>query len=64
MRNSKGVVADFACLFAEDRAEQSFLGVELCFALRGYLTNKDIAGMDFRTDTNDTALVEILQSVF
>ena len=50
----QGVVADFASLFAEDCTQQAFFCGQFRFALRGDLTNQNIAGMYFRTDADNT----------
>ena len=42
---AEGGISDLSRLFAEDCAEQSFLGGELCFALGSYLTYEDIASL-------------------
>ena len=59
----QGVVADFASLFAEDCTQQAFFCGQFRFALRGDLTNQNIAGMYFRTDADNTVFVQILQGI-
>ena len=61
--NSQRVVAHFPCLLAEDRAEQSFLRVKFSFALGRNLTYQDIAGVYLSANTNDTALIKVLESL-
>ena len=63
VRNFKGVITNFSCLFAENSTEKSFFCCKLSFTLRCYLTNEDITCADFSTDTNDSAVVKILESV-
>src|SRR5208337_2695715 len=55
-------VPDFARLLAEDRAQQLLFRGELGLAFRGDLADEDIARTHFRSDANDAALVEVLQS--
>ena len=63
MRNFKGSISYLSGLLAEDRAEQTLLSRKLGLSLGRYLTYKDIACAHFRTDTDDTALIQIFQSV-
>ena len=53
VRNTQGGIANLACLFAEDGAQQAFFGGQLGFALRRDLTDQNIAGVNLRTDTDD-----------
>ena len=64
VRNTQGGVANFARLFAENCPEQAFLGGELRLALGRDFANKDVAGMNLRTDSDDAAFVKILQCLF
>ena len=63
VRHAKGSISNFSCLFAEDCAEQSFLGGELGLSLRSYLTDEDVAGVNLGSDVDDTVLVEILEHI-
>ena len=56
-------VAHFPCLFAEYRAEKSFLCRKLRFALRRNLADKYISGAHFRTVADNTVLIKILESL-
>ena len=47
----------------EDRTEQLLLGRRIALALRGDLTDQDIARMYVRADTDDTVRVQVLRSV-
>ena len=60
MRYLQGSIPYFAGLVTEDRAQQSFLCGHLGLTLRGYLSDKDITGSYFRTDADDSAVVQIL----
>ena len=64
VRNLERSVSDFSCLLAEDGAQEPFLRGKLCFALRGHLADKDIAGTDLRADTDNTVIVQIFERVF
>ena len=63
VRQTERGVARLSCLFAEYGAKQSFLGSEIGLALRGDLTDKDIAGMDLGALFDDTVRVEVAQRV-
>ena len=64
VRQTQRVVANLARLLAENRAQQSFLGGEVGFALRRNLADEDIARVNLRADTDNSALVKFLQSVW
>ena len=64
VRNTQGGVANLSRLFAENRPEQAFLGGELRLALGRDFADKDVAGMNLRTDSDDAAFVKILQCLF
>ena len=51
-------------LITEDGTEKLLFWCWICFALRRDLTDKDVAFANFRTDANNTAIVEILRSLF
>ena len=61
--HTQGGVADLAGFLTEDGAQQALLGGQLGFTLRGDLADKDVAGLDLGTNTDDTAVVQILQRV-
>ena len=63
VRHAQRGVADFAGLFTEDGAQQAFFCGQIGLALRRYLTDQNIAGVDLRTDADDTVLVQILHRV-
>src|SRR5699024_397577 len=63
MGNAQGGVAHLAGLLAEDGAQQALLGGQLGLALRGNLTNQNVAGLDLGADADDAALVQILQGI-
>ena len=63
MRHAQRGIADFAGLLAEDGAEQTLLSGQLGLALRGDLTNQNVAALDLGTDADDAALVQILQGI-
>ena len=63
MRNTQRTVTHFPCLLAEDRTKKSFFRGKLGLALGSDLSDKDIAGMNFRTNSDYTVLVEILECI-
>ena len=63
VRQTQGGIADFSCLFAEDRTQEAFFCSQFGFTLRCDLTDQDIAGMYFRTAADDTFVVQILESI-
>ena len=56
-------VAHLAGLLTEDGAQQALLSSQLGLALRGDLTDQNIAALDLGTDADDAALVQILQGI-
>ena len=56
-------VTHLAGLLAEDGAEQALLSGQLGLALRGDLTDQNVAALDLGTDADDAALVQILQGI-
>ena len=63
VRHFQGSITYFSCFLTKDRTEQSLLSSQLCLSLRSYFTNQDISGTYLCTDTDDTSLIQILQSV-
>ena len=61
--HTQGGVADLAGLLAEDGAQQALLGGQLGLALRGDLTDQNVAALDLGTDADDAAVIEVLQRV-
>ncbi len=61
MRNSQGVVANLASLFAEDRTEQLLFRGEFRLALRRHLADQNIARVDLRAYSDYAAVIKILQ---
>ena len=55
----QGSIPDLSRLFAENCAEKSFFGRKLGFALGRYLTDKYVAGLNFRAYSYDTVGVEV-----
>ncbi len=64
MRYFQRIVADFSGLFTEDRQQQLFFRGDFALALRGDLTDQDVAFLDFRTDHDDAAAVEVAAGIF
>ncbi len=56
-------VANFARLLTKDRSQQSLFGRLLGLALRGDLSNEDVAGLDFGADAHDAQVVEVREDV-
>ena len=61
--NFQGSIPDLSRFFAEDCAEKSFFGREFGFALRGYFTDENVAGLNFRADADNTVCVQIFKRV-
>ena len=63
MGHFQGGVPHLSGLLAEDGPEQSLLRRELCLSLGSYLAHQDISRTDFRSDADDSSLIQILQGV-
>ena len=63
MRNTQGSISYLARLFAEYRAEKSFLGGKLGFYLRSNLTYKYISRGNLGAYAYNSAFVEVLKGV-
>ena len=63
VRYAQGGISDLSCLFAEDGAQESLFRGQLGLALRRYLADQNVGGVDFRTDADDTFFVQILKRV-
>ena len=63
MRYFQRSITYFTCFLTEDCTEKSLFCSKLCLSLRSNLTNKDITGTNFCTDTDDTTFIKILQCV-
>src|SRR5215470_9393704 len=63
-RHPQRGIADIGGLFAEDGAQEFFLGRHRAFTLRRYLANQDVAGVNFGADVHDAGFIEILQRLF
>ena len=59
--HTQGRVTHFSCLFAEDCAEQSLFGSKFGFALRGDLTDENVARFDLCADHDDTVFIEVFE---
>src|SRR5208282_3201667 len=57
-------VADVTGLFAENGAQQLFLGSERGFALGRHLAHQDVAGLDGGADADHAALVQVAEKTF
>ena len=57
--HAQGGVTHLAGLLAEDGAQQALLRGQLGLALRGDLTDQDVAGLDLGANADDAALVEV-----
>jgi len=60
-RDPQGRVLHLAGLFAEDGAQELFLGGELGLALGRDLAHEDVAGLDLGADSDDARIVEVLE---
>ena len=63
MRHFQGCIPHFTSLFSKDRPQQPLLRCQLCLPFGGHFPHKDIAGPDFRTDTDDSPLVQVFQGL-
>ena len=63
-RDTQRRITDVGCFFTEDGAQKFFFRRHRAFALRRYLTDKDIARLDFRTDVDNARLVEVFERFF
>ena len=61
MRYFQRSITYFTCFLTKDCTEKSLFCCKLCLSLRSNFTNKDITGTYFRTDTDNTTLIQILQ---
>ena len=59
----EGGISDLFRLLAEYGAEQSLLCGQLGLALGRYLTDKDVAGVNFGADADYAALVKVAQKI-
>ncbi|MNS47571.1 hypothetical protein D3C72_801070 [compost metagenome] len=59
MRHTKGSIANFTSLLTENRMKQAFFRSQFSNTLRRNFTNKDIAGTDLSTHTNNSTFVKI-----
>ena len=64
VRHTKRCITNFSCLLTEDCTKQSLLCGKLCLSLRSYLTYKDISGLNFSADTDDSVIFQILLYIF
>ncbi len=63
VRYTQGGIPHLARLLTEDRPQQPLLRCQLGLALRGHLTDQDIAAAHLGADADNAALVQILQRV-
>ena len=63
VRNFKRSITYFSCLFAEYRTQKSFLSRKLGFTLWCNLSDKNISGTDLCTDSDNTSLIQISETV-
>ena len=63
VRNFKGSITNFSCFLTKDCTQKTFFCCQLCFSLRSNFTNKNIAGTNLCTDTDNTTLIQIFQCV-
>ena len=63
MRHFQGSITHFTCLLTKDRTQQTLLSSQLRLALRCYFSDQDITGADLCSDTDNTALIQILKRV-
>ena len=63
MRYLKGSITNLTCLLTEDCTKKSLFCCKLSLSLRSYLTYQDIPCTNLCTDTDDSALIKILECV-
>ena len=63
-RHFQGSVFHVCRLFAENRAQQAFLGRQFGFALRRDFADQNVSGLDLRADANDAIGTKILECFF
>ena len=56
-------IANFSCLLSKDGAKESLLRSKLRLSFRRNSADQDISGSYFRTDTDDSSLIKILQCI-
>ena len=56
-------ITHLTCLFTEDRPQQALLCSQLSLSLRSNLSDQNVTGTYLSTDTDNSALVQILQCV-
>ena len=61
--DGEGGVLHVGGLLAEDGAQKALFGGEFGLALRGDLSNENVAGLHLRTDTDDTVWTEVLKGL-
>ena len=64
MRHFQGGVTDFSGFLTKDRTEQALLSRQFCLALRCDAADKNVTRTHFRTDADDTAVIQIFQRIF
>ena len=57
-------IADVACLFAEDGAQQFFFRRNHALAFRRYLADQNVAGLNLGTDVDNAGFVQVSERVF
>ena len=63
MRYFQGCITNFTGFLTKDCTKKSLFCCKLSLSLRSYLTYQDIPGTHLSTDTDDSTLVKIFQSV-
>ena len=64
VRNSERYVPGFFSLLTKDRDNQSLFSGHFYLTLRSNLTNENVFRSNFSTDSDNSVLVEVLQSIF
>ncbi len=63
MRHAQRGVFDIARFLAKDRPQQAFFWGQLFFTLRRDLAYQDIIRPNFRTDADDTVIIQVLDGI-
>ena len=60
--DAQRAIFDFAGFFTKDGAEQTLFCRQFGFTLGGDFADEDVIGVDFGTDIDDTAVIEVAQA--
>ncbi|MNP30245.1 hypothetical protein D3C76_1233090 [compost metagenome] len=61
---TQGSITYFTCFLTKDRMQETFFCCQLCYTLRCYFTNQNVASTNLSTDADNTALIQVTQRFF